>query len=146
MGDFAKIMHDNRSKIIQRLIEGRSRGYIAKEIGVTRSSLAGFIWRNSEEFAVVKMTKPPKEIKPICEIKKRKNLVKKVVKERKIKDDVLAKTKPSHGVPIIPEHGQCKFPIGNYPFINCDDNAVKNRSYCEHHYKLCHVKNAKEAA
>ena len=140
MGDFAKILHDNSSKIKQRLIEGRSRGYIAKEIRVTRNSLAGFIWRNQEYFEVVKMTTPPKEIKPICEIKKRKNLVKKIINARKIKDNVLAKTKPAYGVPIMPEHGQCKFLIGEYPFINCDDYAVKNRSYCKHHHDLCHTK------
>ena len=47
------------------------------------------------------------------------------------------------GFSAIPEVGQCKYPIGEYPFKLCDNHAVDGKPYCKKHIKICYVKREK---
>ena len=51
---------------------------------------------------------------------------------------VFISDKKNKGTCTMPEAGQCKYPMGEYPFKWCADNAIDGKSYCEKHCNICY--------
>lgn len=47
-------------------------------------------------------------------------------------------SKKRKGYCSVPDAGQCKFPMGEYPYVWCKDNAIEGNSYCNKHKSVCY--------
>jgi hypothetical protein len=59
--------------------------------------------------------------------------------KRGLKPHYIFFSEPKKGTCTLPETGQCKFPIGDYPFKLCPHD-ITSGAYCDKHNEICYKK------
>lgn len=112
----SEILYKNIKMLKKMLAEKKSYGEISKSFEVSRSAVAGFIYRNLKTEDTIK-TKKESSVRQV------------------FKNPVTILSKPA----VIETVNQCKFLYGNkVPYTRCEKDIVKG-SYCQEHNKLCYT-------
>ena len=121
------ITDDIKLEIIRLIKTGLSQGKVAKQLGVTKNTVAGQWARYNARGGLLKKIRTPKP----------PNKVKKI---KLIPDEIII---APGGLTIFElKNTSCRSMIGNHKYCGC---GVFKRSYCVTHYKECYQPKQRKA-
>lgn len=151
---YKKITDEMRSKIIELWQLEMPGGAIAAELGITRNSVIGIIYRARENGAVLRQKKfkiaRPAKIKiekkvDVKVVKEKVEKIKKVKREKAIEkifepieviQDINCEEVNMDGL----NYYSCRFIVqeGNYETTKYCGKKINRSSYCQQHYDICY--------
>ena len=152
---YSKITDEMRGQIINLWQKEMTGGEIASQLGVSRNSVIGVIYRAKQNGDILRGRKDVKKI-----IKKVKPIKEKIVKQadKKVKQPKIAKeekkieaiSKPLQQTEIDKSnavtidqlmHYSCRFivEVGNYETTKYCGKEKDRESYCKEHYAICYT-------
>jgi len=131
--------------MIERLVVLQARGFTSREIAQKLAREFDYPFtRNSIIGKMHRLCLPPR-VKPITQPKPKKVYSRKRKRkgagpERIIMQKV-QQPRADGGEPITIYQlgfGDCRYPLGNYPYLYCGREQQEGSSYCPEHFVVCH--------
>jgi hypothetical protein len=138
--------------LTDRLVVLQSRGFTAREIAQKLGREFDFPFtRNAIIGKMHRLCLPPR-VKPITQPKPKKVYARKRKRKgagpERIVMKVQQQPRADVGEPITIYQlgfGDCRYPLGNYPFVFCGKEQLEGSSYCPEHFVVCHHANGSAA-
>jgi hypothetical protein len=138
--------------MIERLVVLQARGFTSREIAQKLGREFDFPFtRNSIIGKMHRLCLPPR-VKPITQPKPKKVYARRKRKQGagpgRIIMQKVQQPRADVGEPITIYQlgfGDCRYPLGNYPYVYCGREQQEGSSYCPEHFRVCHG-NVKEHA
>ena len=137
--------------MIERLVVLQARGFTSREIAQKLAREFDYPFtRNSIIGKMHRLCLPPR-VKPITQPKPKKVYARKRKRkgagpERIVMPKVQQPREAGGPITIYQlGFGDCRFPLGNFPFTFCGREQLEGSSYCPEHFRVCHG-NVKEHA
>jgi hypothetical protein len=130
--------------MIDRLVVLQSRGFTSREIAQKLGREFDFPFtRNSIIGKMHRLCLPPR-VKPITQPKPKKVYARKRKRKGAGPGRIVMKVqqpRAESGEPVTIYQlgfGDCRYPLGNYPFVFCGKEQLEGSSYCPEHFAICH--------